>query len=357
MPACLARAHDAEDSAAAYDVHTETAAADWDQFVAAEPTASGYHEWAWRGVFTRAFGHEAIYLSARSGGRIHGVLPLVLIDSWMFGRSLISLPFLNYGGVVAAGERAAAALLERAAAIAAERRCRHLELRHVQQRFPQLPCKQHKVGMWLNLGTDVPAVWEGLDRKVRNQIRKAQKSGLTTAIGGVELLDEFYGVFARNMRDLGTPVYARVFFEDVLMTFPGRARIHVVRLGPRTVAAGITFQTRRTVEVPWASSLREHNALCPNHLLYWSVIEASIGRGGTLLDFGRSTPDEGTFKFKRQWGAEPVPLHWEYHLPGGGALPNTSPTNPKFSMAIALWKRLPLPVTTAIGPAIVRSIP
>jgi serine/alanine adding enzyme len=329
-------------------------AAEWDRFVTAQPDATGYHLWAWREVFARAFGHESIYLIVRDGARVAGVLPLVFINSIVFGRSLTSLPFLNYGGVVAKSPDVADTLLAMATDVARERRCSHVELRHVARQFPELPCKQHKVAMKLRLER---GMWDRLDRKVRNQIRKAQKSELKSEVGGAELLADFYRVFARNMRDLGTPVYSRRFFEEVLRAFPDRARIQVVRLGRAAVAAGVTYRTAATVETPWASSIREFNSLCPNHLLYWSVIEQSVADGCEMLDFGRSTPNEGTYKFKEQWGAEPVPLHWEYRLLKGTALPNASPTNPKFQLAIKLWKRLPVSIATLVGPSIVRAIP
>jgi FemAB-related protein (PEP-CTERM system-associated) len=329
-------------------------AARWDAFVAGQSHASGYHAWAWRGVFLRAFGHESIYLMALDGERPCGVLPLVFINSMVFGRSLTSLPFLNYGGVLAESPEAADALLAAAAEIARERRCSHIELRHVERRFPELPYKQHKVAMKLPLERDM---WDRLDGKVRNQIRKARKSELTSEAGGAELLPDFYRVFARNMRDLGTPVYSRRFFEEVLQAFPDRTRIHVVRLKGSAVAAGITYRTGASVETPWASSIREFNALCPNHLLYWSIIEQAVAEGCEVLDFGRSTPNEGTYKFKEQWGAKAVPLNWEYRLMDGAALPNASPTNPKFQLAIKLWKKLPVSIATSLGPSIVRAIP
>ena len=329
-------------------------AAAWDAYVASDDNASAYHAWDWRQVFERAFGHTCVYLLVRSGDAVRGVLPLVFIDSLLFGRTLTSLPFLNYGGVLAADEDARLALLEAAAEQARLRRCRHVELRHVARLFPSLPCRQHKVAMLLRLaGVD----WSSLDRKVRNQVRKAEKSGLTMQSGAAELLDPFYAVFARNMRDLGTPVYGRALFDQVLRTFPAGARIHVVHLGDVPVAAGFTIRSRARLEIPWASSVRDYNALCPNHLLYWSVIQHAIETGCEVFDFGRSTPGAGTFKFKEQWGAQPQPLHWEYWLNGSAAVPNTSPDNPKFSLLVETWKRLPLSVATLIGPHIVRSIP
>jgi FemAB-related protein (PEP-CTERM system-associated) len=200
-------------------------------------------------------------------------------------------------------------------------------------------------------------LWQALDRKVRNQVRKAQKASLTTVRGGVELVDEFYPVFARNMRDLGTPVYAKRLFERVLLEFPEEARLIVVRLGTVPVGGAVACTYRGTCEVPWASSLKEYRHLCPNMLMYWDAIETAVREGCHTFDFGRSTPDEGTYHFKQQWGAVPHVLHWEYLLSAGAVLPNQGPSNPKFRLAVEGWKRMPLPVATWLGPRIVRSIP
>ena len=192
----------------------------WDRYVATRPDAAGYHEWSWRRIFEGTFGHTCHYLIASSEPEnLLGILPLVEIRSLLFGRSLTSLPFVNFGGVLADSDDVARALLARASELAREQKCKHVELRHIARRFDDLPCKQHKVTMRLRLeaaasdakagkGEDSP-LWSKIDRKARNQVRKAQKSNLTVVRGGVELVDEFYTVFARNMRDLGTPVYAK----------------------------------------------------------------------------------------------------------------------------------------------------
>ena len=327
---------------------------EWDAFVNARADAAGYHAWGWRRVFTNAFGHEPVYLIARHGQQVTGVLPLVQIKSLLFGNSLTSLPFLNYGGVIADTANAAETLIAAASEQAQARRCKHVELRHVARQFPALPCKTHKVAMHLPL---TATIWDDLDRKVRNQIRKAEKSGLVVERGGEELLGDFYTVFARNMRDLGTPVYSRRLFQEVLRTFPDRAQLHIVRLENQPIAAGLTYRTASMVQLPWASSIREFNSLCANVLLYWDAIQFAQSTGAGVFDMGRSTPNEGTFKFKAQWGAVPVPLHWEYQLSSAGSLPNVSPANPKFQLAIALWQKLPLGVATRVGPLIVRAIP
>lgn len=338
-------------------VVSDAPAAAWDAFLAGHPHATGYHAWAWRGVFERAFGHETVYLAAVEDGRIHGVLPLVIFRNRVFGRFAVSLPFVNYGGVCAVGPAVARRLVAEASAVAARLKLSHVELRHVARQLPDLPAREHKVSMLLPLLPDGAAQFAALDRKVRNQVRKAESSGLTARMGGVELLDAFYAVFTRNMRDLGTPVYSIAFFRDVLDTFPETARVCLVDAGPVTAAAAITLAHRGTIEVPWASSRREYLAQCPNNLLYWRIIQHAIDAGMTTLDFGRSTPHEGTYRFKQQWGAQPQPLYWEYALLDGAALPDLSPHNPRFGSAIAVWKRLPVALTNRIGPHIVRSIP
>jgi FemAB-related protein (PEP-CTERM system-associated) len=325
--------------------------------VADHPEASGYHRAVWVDILASAFRHPVRRLVVESPDGIHGVLPLVFFHSRLFGRFAVSLPFLNYGGVLADSPAAERLLLEEAI-----RECRragagYLELRHFRQHFGELAGKRHKVAMRLRLEADADRQWQSLDRKVRNLVRKAEKSGMRSTVGGAELLPSFYAVFARNMRDLGTPVYSKRFFAQVLELLPHHSQVFCVFAGERPVAASIVCRDREAAEVPWASSLREYNQFSPNMLLYWSMLRDSVERGLRTFDFGRSTRNEGTYHFKRQWGAEPTELVWEYWTAPGAPVPDMSPRNPKFERAIAVWQRLPLPVTMLLGPSIVRNIP
>lgn len=341
----------------ALHVSADVTETEWARFVEHHPDATAYHAWGWRRVFERAFGHETIYLAAREDGEVVGVLPLVAIKSWIFGRSLVSLPFVNYGGVLATGGRAARALVDATAALAARHGASHVELRHRARCFDDLPFKSHKAAMCLPLAGDPNVVWNRLAPTIRNRVRKAEKSGLTSETGGRDLLADFYTVFAENMRDLGTPVYGRRFFEEVLAEFGPRARVFIVRQGSTAVAVGIGLGSRGTFEVPWASSLKSVRVLSPNTLLYWHAIRHAVAEGYGTFDFGRSTPGDGPYEFKLRWGAQPSPLFWEYRLFNGRALPDTSPANPTFRPAIAVWKRLPVRLATWLGPSIVASIP
>ena len=341
----------------AIEVRVESARADWDAFVAAHPGATAYHAWDWRDVFGPVFGHRPVYLAAREAGQVVGVLPLVAFRSRLFGTFFCSLPFVNYGGVLASSPAAAAPLLDEATRLAREAGASHVELRHVARQFDAAPLRQHKVTMLLPLKESVDAQWTALDNKVRNLVRKAEKSDLTSESGDGRLLDAFYAVFSLNMRDLGTPVYPKRFFAAVIKACGDRGRLHVVRHGAAPVAASMTIAHADRVEVPWASALRSARQMNPNMLLYWHMLKEVIAAGGRTFDFGRSTPGEGTYLFKKQWKAEPVPLHWEYALITRDAPPDQSPGSGRFHLAIEIWKKLPLPVANTLGPLIIGNIP
>ena len=330
----------------------------WDAFVESSPRATAYHLWAWKAIIEDSFGHQTHYLAALDGsGAVEGVLPLVHMKSRLFGNFLVSVPFVNYGGLLCASPEAGQALLQAAEELRVSCGADHVELRHLGFAVEGLPSRQHKVTMVLPLAADADAQWTGFNAKLRNQVRKAEKNGLSCRMGRLELLDEFYTVFARNMRDLGTPVYSKDLFRNVLAGLPDSARILAVSHQGKTICAGLLCWHRETMEMPWASSIADFKQLCPNNLLYWEAIQFAIGRGCTGFDFGRSTPNEGTYNFKKQWGAEPVQLHWQYLLAKGEALPELSPKNPKFELAIRIWQKLPVALTRIAGPHIVRCIP
>jgi FemAB-related protein (PEP-CTERM system-associated) len=297
-------------------------------------------------------------LEAVANGQTCGYLPLAFVNTLLFGRFLVSLPYLNSNGVVATAPDVQALLVTRAVELADELNAKHLELRHETPiEHPMLTvtlaCKVH---MRLPLPGSPDLFWKGLDPKVRNQVRKGEKNAFRITWGGVELLDPFYDVFSRNMRDLGTPPYSRDLFHAILTTFPDDAELCVVSAGESPVAAALLLHGPGVTEVPSASSLREHNATCANMLLYRHLIDRAIGRGQAVFDFGRSTADGPTYKFKKQWGAVPHPASWQYHI-RRGEFGQMRPDHPRYRRMIQIWQKLPVRVTKVIGPPIVRGIP
>lgn len=332
----------------------------WDEFVRGSDAATGYHLLGWKDVVEKSFGHRTHYLLCEdAGGRIVGVLPLVHLKSALFGSFMVSLPYFNYGGVCANDDEAARLLVAEAIRVARDKGVSHLELREMRTLSEdlRLAVKSAKVSMWLPLPATSELLWKALGSKLRNQINRPRKEGMTARVGGLEELDSFYEVFAHNMRDLGTPVYAKAFFQNILEAFPDSARVVTVYHGKAPAAAGFVVGYRDRLEIPWASARREFNKYSPNMLLYWTVLEFACERGYGTFDFGRSSPDAGTYRFKEQWGATPVPLHWHYWTKSGSAPPELNPNNPKYRTAIEVWRRLPLGITRLVGPSIVKNLP
>jgi serine/alanine adding enzyme len=312
----------------------------------------------WLTVLETGLRHVPYVLEAAVDSEICGFLPLVYVRSLLFGRFLVSLPYLNYGGPVADDEPVARALLDQAVKLAEQLEVRFLELRHEGAvPHPELTEKpDQKVHMRLALPATTEELWNGLSAKVRNQVRKAQKCGLTVSWGGPELLPAFYAVFSRNMRDLGTPVYGKALFGSALREFPERTELCVVRADGSPVAAGLLLHGWGVTEVPSASSIRNFNHTCANMLLYWHLLQQGVERGQSVFDFGRSCPKSSSYRFKQQWGARPAPGSWQYYL-RQGAMSDMRPENPRYQRFIRIWQRLPVSVTRWCGPWIVRGIP
>ncbi len=330
----------------------------WDQFVERQPGSSPYHLWAIRRIVQNAFGHALCYLVAvNASGEVVGVLPAVEINSRLFGHQMVTLPFFNYGGPLALNRQIEASLIQALIDEAARRGCEHVEVRSVISRSEHLE-KQNKVSMILSLPGSVDALWKQIGSKVRAQIKKAQREALVCKIGREELLDDFYRVFAVNMRDLGTPVYGISFFRNIFSNFAeSAANVVVVYHDKQPVSASILIGHKDMMEVPWASTLRAANALNANMFLYWNMLSHAQTSGYQYFDFGRSSKDAGTYKFKKQWGTREVPLYWQYWLRDSDELPELNPDNPKFKLLIAIWQRLPVWFTKLIGPYVVKNIP
>ena len=332
-------------------------AAQWDAYVESNPLAAPYHRYHWRHIIGGAFGHQSFYWAALDEkGSVRGILPIVRLRSFLFGDFGISLPFFNYGGVLADSDAIAGQLFDHAAANAAEHGMHHLEIRATRP-LNSWPARTDKVSMILRLPESEEALDAQIGSKIRAQIKRAQQEAPEVKIGHLDLLDAFYRVFAENMRDLGTPVYAKHFFRLILESCPDHSHVVILQLNNKPVAAAFLLGDRDMLEIPWASTLRSVNALNMNMLLYREVLGLGIGRGYRFFDFGRSSKDSGTYRFKRQWGAEPLQHYWHYWLADGGPLPQLKPDSPKFRFLVACWQRLPVAISRLIGPHIVKYLP
>ena len=329
----------------------------WDSYVASMPEASSHHRWGWRYAIEETFGHKAYYLSAVDNDHIKGILPLVHIKSRFFGNSLVSLPFFSYGGVLASTSCAATSLIDAAERLAVDVGAQHIEMRQGNKFSTTWTDRAPKVTMEVELPGTVQELSDRLSSKMRKRIRFARKNGIEPRWGGPEALTDFYPVFATNMRNLGTPVYPRSWFENICRKFPDGIRILTLVEHARPIASAFVSIFRETVELPWAATLPESRDKFSPLLMYWTLLEWSLENGYKRVDLGRCTPGGGNHDFKKRWVCQEKPLHWYYWLASGATVPGLRPDNPRYRMATHIWKHLPLTVANLLGPRIVRCIP
>lgn len=328
----------------------------WNEFIAKHPS-SHYHSLEWREIFKHCMNRELHYLTARTEKKeIVGILPIAITRSKLFGCYGVSLPYVNYGGPIGLADNVESTLIESAFSFVDRWALTHIEIRDTKSR-PGFSTRNDKVCMYLDLEgvSTFHDLQQLLPAKVRSQVKKALGNGMSFQFGGIELLGDFYHVFAHHMRDLGTPVYGRELFATILQKFPDDASLVIGYSGSAPVSCAFLLANGGEWEIPWASTLRAANRINANMALYASVLDYIIQKRGSRFDFGRSTIDAPTHKFKKQWGAVEVPCYWYYSNPHmAGALTTDSK---KFALAIKAWQRLPLPIANLLGPRLVRNLP
>ncbi|WP_100643197.1 FemAB family XrtA/PEP-CTERM system-associated protein [Alteromonas facilis] len=320
-------------------------------------SASFYHSKAFMSLLQKSLPLEPLVMLAfDENNEIVGGLPLFITDSAIFGRFATSIPHVNYGGSISHYKDVCVGLMQQLPVL-----CNELELKNIQVRSTQKlgdwPASEKKVSMLRVLQTDIESFNRSIGAKVRAQAKKAEVMKPTIKFGSSELLNDFYRVFSQNMRDLGTPVYAKQWFNDYLRQFPENSELCVGYVNGAPVSCGFLIYHKDMAEIPWASTLRKANAYDMNMWTYRQILLRCIEKKCRWFDFGRSTADAGTFKFKKQWGAKPVQHYWyDTDKNGFKISEGLNPDNPKFKLAITIWQRLPLFVTNLIGPMVAKDL-
>lgn len=327
----------------------------WDAFVRDCPDAGFFHLSGWKRVIEQSFGHRCHYLYAASGGAVRGVLPLVHLNSRLFGNALVSNAFCVYGGPAAADPAAAAALDQAALGLAAHLGVEHLEYRLRAPRHPDWDCNADLYATFRRaLDPDPEKNLLAVPRKQRAMVRKGIKRGLRAETA--PNVDAFYRLYAESVRNLGTPVFSRRYFRVLAEVFAEHCEVLVVRHGESPVAGVMSFYFRGEVLPYYGGGSAPARELAANDFMYWEVMRRACERGCHVFDFGRSKVGTGSYAFKKHWGFEPEPLYYEYKLLRRRDRPDVNPLSPKYRLYVAAWKRLPLALANLIGPRIARDL-
>lgn len=326
----------------------------WDEFVETCPDATFFHKAGWKTVIERAFRHRTHYLLAERGGAMVGVLPLTEINSRLFGHSLVSNIFCDYCGIAAADDEARNALDLQAQALARELKVGHLEYRQLKAFHADWPKNELYFIFRKAIDPEVEANMQAIPRKQRAMVRKGIKNGLVSELD--EGVERFFALFADNVKRHGTPALPKRYFALLREVFGKDCEILTVTHQGRPVSSVLAFYFRDEVLPHHAGDSEAARNLAANDFKYWELLRRGCERGYRLFDYGRSKLGTGQYDFKKNWGFEPVPLHYEYYLVNATGIPEHNPLNPKYQLFIKLWRKLPMSVANALGPYIVKDL-
>ena len=333
----------------------EASAPAWDAFVAAMARGTFFHRAAWSRVIETAFGHRCHYVFAEQDGAITGVLPLAHVRTMLFGNTLVSTPFCVYGGTLAADREAALALEAHADDLRKKLGASAIEMRDRQPVDSDWLVRDDLyVTFRKSIAGDDESNMKAIPRKQRAMVRKGIQNRLVPHChNDVTVLHRLY---AESVRNLGTPVYARRYFSILQQAFGDCSDVVTVTDAEQPIASVMNFYFRDEVLPYYGGGTAQARQRAGNDFMYWEVMRRAAARGCRLFDFGRSKQGTGSFAFKHNWGFQPEPLHYRYHLASGAAIPDHNPLNPRYRLFIAAWKRLPLAVANRLGPPIARGL-
>lgn len=337
------------------DPSDKEGAARWDAFVYASPEATFFHRAAWQGIIRDVFRHPTWYLYVEEHGEIVGVLPLAQINSLLFGNSLTSLPFAVYGGIVASHPDVAAMLEQEAQKLAQELGVDHLEFRNLTPRHAEWPTQDLYVTFRKEILPEVEANMLAIPRKQRAMVRKGIKNGLISTIDPTS--DRFFALFADNVHRHGTPALPKRYFDSLLSVFGNDCEVLTVTdANGRLLSSVLSFYFRDEILPYYAGDDEVARDLAANDFKYWELMRRACERGLKIFDYGRSKVGTGPYAFKKNWGFEPRPLSYEYCLYKRDSIPQNNPSNAKYKLFIAAWRRLPIGLANRLGPHIVRNL-
>jgi len=331
---------------------------DWVSYIDNNPKSSLWHHYNWLKINKEIFSLKNISLLHYQDGKINGILPLYIVNNVFYQRFAISSPFSNYSGLITNNDLISAKLINKAVDETKNYKCNYLEIRS-KSVISEMKQSSTFCNMILDISETIDKIWSiKVKSKTRNQTRKAYKNNLKVKIGNnIDDINEFYKVYLQNITRLGTPVFPKKYFSLMTDLFRNKLNIISIKHSDVTIASLISINFNKTCYIPYASSFVKWNSLCPNNILYWEAIKYAKENNMTMFDFGRSTKSTGTYNFKKQWGATPLQLHYNYKLIKNSTIPSTGAINNKYKLMMKLWSKLPLTLSERLSNIIINRLP
>jgi hypothetical protein len=279
----------------------------WNETLPVHPDRSFFHLSEWAKVLHETYRYSPCYFTLNEGGLVHGMLPIMEVDSWLSGRRGVGLPFTDLCNPLVPDSSTFQKLVDYAVEYGVGRGWKYLELRGGRNLLPSAPASQTYYGHELNLGEDEKGLFAGLKESVRRAIRKAEKLGLTVEIlKDLEAMREFYTLQCRTRKKHGLPPQPFRFFlkiqEHILSR--GKGVVVLARQGRSTVAGAVFFHSGEQAIFKYGASNEAQQGLRGNDLVMWEALKYYAARGFRVLHLGRtSLANAGLRRFKLAWGA------------------------------------------------------
>lgn len=314
----------------------------------------------WNCFLQRVYRFPVYRLAVVDEDEVKGFLSLIHIRHPVFGSYLTTAPFASWGGFAVTVPQAAQALLEEARRLAERLGVEYVLVRHLNGEetpppdWVQLP---HYATYRMDLPADPQDLMRRFSSDHRNHVRKSLRKGFTVRFGRLDLLEDCYAALARSMHELGSPYHSKGYLRAMLEALGEQIECAVVYDARGALAgAGVFILQEDTLHNLHANILRRYRPLYAGEFLYWSAIQRAIEKGLRVFDLGRSLIGSGNETFKLKWQPRKQPLAYWHYLRPGAALPALNQKNPRFRLAIWLWKRLPFPLVRLFGPYLIRGI-
>jgi len=329
---------------------------EWDSYVQSHPEGSPFHLSHWFEAVERSFGHKSLLYTVREKGKICGIFPVTEVRSLLFGNILSSIPFAAYGGMLADNANVFEMLLDQAKQLTKDRKADYLDLKFRFEHDTDLPETDLYFSFIKEISRDHDENMLAIPRKQRAMVRKGIKAGLVARFSR-DYLDDFYALYAKNVQRMGTPVFPKVWFANLLDFFDDSSNLLVIEYQGKIISGVLSFFYQDRILPYYAASDNGYWHLAPNDFQYWELMRYAVDQGCRFFDFGRSKRGTGHYRYKTHWGFKPEPLHYQYYLYRLHHLPELNPLNPKYKFKIELWKKLPPRLAIMLGPRIVKYIP